>query len=190
MSLEQPPPPGHRASDKDRDRAAGLVQEAHSDGRLDVEELDERLTRVYSAKTAVELEAATADLLPAVRGGKSEVTIRATGSSQRREGSWEVAERISAVAAHSSITLDFTDAVVRWPELHVETQAVHSSVVLIVPAGWSIDLDDVELHYSSSDNKAGPADGVRLHLTGTATHSSVVVRHPRKRRWWWPWYRK
>ena len=41
MSLEQPPP-GHRASDNDRERAASVVQEAHSDGRLDFQELDER----------------------------------------------------------------------------------------------------------------------------------------------------
>ncbi|MGW7679859.1 DUF1707 SHOCT-like domain-containing protein [Kribbella sp. NPDC054772] len=43
MSLEQPPP-GHRASDNDRERAAAVVQEAHTDGRLDIQELDERLT--------------------------------------------------------------------------------------------------------------------------------------------------
>lgn len=191
MSLDQPPP-GRRASDQDRDRAATLVQEAHTDGRLDVEELDERLNRVYTAKTAVDLQAATADLLPAVPGGRSEVTIRATGSSQKREGSWQVAERINAVAAHSSITLDFTDAVVPWPEVHVDLQAAHSSVVLIVPTGWRVDLDDVDLHYSSSRNKTGAvaADGVRLHVTGTVSHSSLVVRHPRQRRWWWPWYRK
>ena len=63
MSLEQPPP-GHRASDNDRERAAAVVQEAHSDGRLDFEELDERLTQIYSAKTQLELRNATADLVP------------------------------------------------------------------------------------------------------------------------------
>jgi hypothetical protein len=45
---------------------------------------------------------------------------------------------------------------------------------------------------SSSANKAGtPASGgVRLNVTGQAKWSSITVRHPRKRRWWWPWYRK
>lgn len=192
MSLEQPQP-ARRASDKDRDRAANLVQEAHSDGRLDVEELDERLTRIYSAKTAVELRTATADLLPEEHGSKSAVlTIRAKGSSQKRQGSWQVPEHLNAVAEHSSLHLDFTDAVVRWPEIHVDAQAKHSSVVLVVPEGWSVDLDDVDLQYSSSQNKAGAAGtaGVRLHITGQVKHSSIVVRHPRKRRWWWPWYRK
>ena len=88
MSLEQPPP-GHRASDNDRERAAAVVQEAHGDGRLDFEELDERLTQIYSAKTQLELRNATADLVP-VRSGnnRAEIVIKATHSSQKREGAW------------------------------------------------------------------------------------------------------
>jgi uncharacterized protein DUF1707 len=192
MSLEQPPP-GRRASDHDRDRAAALVQEAHSDGRLDVEELDERLTRVYTAKTDLELRTATDDLLPEAHGSRSDLlTIRAKHSSQKREGPWQVPERVRAVAEHSSITLDFTDAAVPWREVHVDARAKHSSVVMIVPEGWSIDLDEVDMHHGTADNKAvAPRPGgVRLRVTGVAEHGTIVVRHPRKRRWWWPWYRK
>ncbi|HEU4949000.1 MAG TPA: DUF1707 domain-containing protein [Kribbella sp.] len=193
MSLEQPQQPGRRASDHDRDRAAALVQEAHSDGRLDFEELDERLTQVYSAKTDLELRTATADLLPVSHGSTAPViTVRAKHSSQRREGPWQVPERINAVAEHSSVTLDFTDAVMRWPEVHVDAQAKHSSVVMIVPEGWIINIDEIDMHHGTARNKAGaPRPGaVRLRVTGQAKHGSIVVRHPRKRRWWWPWYRK
>jgi len=192
MSLEQPPP-GHRASDNDRERAALVVQEAHGDGRLDFEELDERLTQIYSAKTQLELRTATADLVPVAHGGSSaELTIRAKHSAQRREGPWHVPERVIAVAEHSSVRLDFTDAVVRWPEIHVDAQAKHSSVVMIVPEGWSINMDEVDMVHSQAKNKAGTprAGGVRLRVTGQARHGSIVVRHPRKRHWWWPWYRK
>lgn len=192
MSLEQPPP-GHRASDNDRERAAAVVQEAHSDGRLDFEELDERLTQIYTAKTQLELRSATADLVPVAHGGNAvELTIRAKHSAQKREGPWQVPERVVAVAEHSSVRLDFTDAVVRWPEIHVDAQAKHSSVVMIVPEGWSVNLDEVDMIHGSAANKAGTprAGGVSLRVTGQARHGSIVVRHPRKRRWWWPWYRK
>jgi hypothetical protein len=192
MSLEQPPP-GRRASDHDRDRAASLVQEAHGDGRLDIEEMDDRLTRIYSAKTDLELRTATDDLLPVAHGSKSDVlSIRAKHSHQKREGPWQVPQRVNAVAEHSSIKLDFTDAVVRWPEIHVDAQAKHSSVVMIVPVGWSINIDEVDMHHGTARNKAvAPRPGgVRLHVTGQAKHGSIVVRHPRKRRWWWPWYSK
>jgi len=192
MSLEQPPP-GHRASDHDRERAAAVVQEAHSDGRLDFQELDERLTQIYSAKTHLELRTATADLVPVAHGSNAvELVIRAKHSAQKREGPWTVPQRVVAVAEHSSVRLDFTDAVVRWPEIHVDAQAKHSSVVMIVPEGWSIDLDAVDMVHGTAKNKATTprSGGVRLRVTGQAKHGSIVVRHPRKRHWWWPWYRK
>jgi hypothetical protein len=191
MSLEQPPP-GRRVSDHDRDRAAALVQEAHGDGRLDVEELDARLTRIYTAKTDLELHTVTDDLLPVSHGRSDVLTIRAKHSSQRREGPWQVPQRVNAVTEHSSVKLDFTDAVVHWPEVHIDAQIKHGSVVMIVPEGWSIDLDEIDLRHATARNKAitPRQGGVRLHVTGQAMHSSIVVRHPRKRRWWWPWYSK
>jgi len=191
MSLEQPPP-NHRASDNDRERAAAVVQEAHSDGRLDFQELDERLTQVYSAKTQLELRNATADLVPVAHGSSQELTLRARHSAQKREGAWVVPERLTAIAEHSSVKLDFTEAIVHWSDIHVDAQAIHSSVVMVIPEGWSVDIDQVEANHSSAKNKAvAPRPGgVRLHVTGKAHHANVVVRHPRKRHWWWPWYRK
>ena len=47
------------------------------------------------------------------------------------------------------------------------------------------------LHGTASNKAGAPAPGgVRLRVTGEARHANIVVRHPRKRRWWWPWYRK
>jgi hypothetical protein len=191
MSLEQPPP-GHRASDNDRERAAAVVQEAHTDGRLDIQELDERLTQVYSAKTQLELRNATADLIPVAHGSTQELTLRARHSAQKREGKWVVPERVTAIAEHSPVKLDFTDAIVHWGVVHVDAHTKHSPVIMVIPEGWSVDVDQVEAVHSSAKNKAGPPrpGGVRLVVTGKARHSNIIVRHARKRHWWWPWYRK
>jgi hypothetical protein len=54
-----------RASDQDRDRVAGQLQEHHAVGRLDAEEFNDRLDKVYQAKTMGDLDDLTADL-PAV----------------------------------------------------------------------------------------------------------------------------
>src|SRR5512135_2034827 len=51
-----------RASDADRERVAEILREATGDGRLSLEELDERLDAVYAAKTYAELEPITRDL--------------------------------------------------------------------------------------------------------------------------------
>ena len=56
------PAPGLRASDADRERVAAALRRHHLDGRLDTDELQDRLGRCYAARTAGELAALTADL--------------------------------------------------------------------------------------------------------------------------------
>ena len=53
---------GPRASDADRNRFAARLQEQFANGRLTQDELEERLDRVYHARTLVELYAVTSDL--------------------------------------------------------------------------------------------------------------------------------
>lgn len=54
--------PEIRASDADRDKVARALREHCAQGRIAVEELSERLERVYTARTLGDLEAVTGDL--------------------------------------------------------------------------------------------------------------------------------
>ena len=54
--------PTIRASDADRDRVAAEIREHYAQGRLDGEELGQRLDRVYAARTLDELETLRSDL--------------------------------------------------------------------------------------------------------------------------------
>lgn len=54
--------PEMRASDRDRDRVAEALREHLSEGRLTVDEFNERLERVYQSRTYGELAKITADL--------------------------------------------------------------------------------------------------------------------------------
>jgi hypothetical protein len=63
-----------RAADADRESVAELLREQHLAGRLDTDELQERLDRVFAAKTYAELDAVVVDLpvrpsRPASRSG-------------------------------------------------------------------------------------------------------------------------
>jgi hypothetical protein len=51
-----------RASDAERSATADVLRRHHADGRLDTDELEERIERCYAAKTRGELDALTADL--------------------------------------------------------------------------------------------------------------------------------
>lgn len=51
-----------RASDADREKVAVVLREAAGEGRIGLDELDERLAAVYAARTYAELEPLTRDL--------------------------------------------------------------------------------------------------------------------------------
>ena len=69
-----------RAADADRESASEILREQHLAGRLDTDELQERLERCYAAKTYAELDSLLADL-PRQR---SSPISTATGRSSRR----------------------------------------------------------------------------------------------------------
>jgi hypothetical protein len=56
------PDPAHRASDAEREAVAERLRRAAAEGRLDPDELDERLGRAYGARTVGELAPLTEDL--------------------------------------------------------------------------------------------------------------------------------
>jgi Domain of unknown function (DUF1707) len=69
--------PGTRASDADRDAAAGLLSEAFAEGRLTADEHDQRLAAAYAARSWPELHQLTADL-PPPSGGADLMVPRAS----------------------------------------------------------------------------------------------------------------
>src|SRR5215213_6471028 len=54
--------PGVRASDGDRERTADILRDHAGEGRLEPDELEERLEAVFTAKTIADLDALTVDL--------------------------------------------------------------------------------------------------------------------------------
>jgi hypothetical protein len=56
------PDPQHRAADVDREAVAATLGRALSDGRLTVDEYEERLAKAYAARTFADLDPLTADL--------------------------------------------------------------------------------------------------------------------------------
>lgn len=60
--LEVSRDPSMRASDAEREEVAGALRESLAEGRLDLEEFNERLDSAYSAKTYGDLDALLVDL--------------------------------------------------------------------------------------------------------------------------------
>src|SRR3954451_17418812 len=101
------PAPGLRASDADRERVAFALQTAVSEGRLTLEEFDERVASVYAARTYGELAAVTNDLPPSPSGlGRTEPSEawRARPPAFRRTAPVPTASR-SVWTAYLSVSL-------------------------------------------------------------------------------------
>ncbi len=129
MPVDDPPPrplPELRASDADRERAVAILGRAAGDGRLDLDELEERLQLAYAARTHGELEPLLADVAVAadreavagatasprvVRGvaGSTSWVVSIMGGSERT-GRWRLAKRLTVVNVMGGSELDLCDA--------------------------------------------------------------------------------
>ncbi|WP_243718151.1 DUF1707 domain-containing protein [Actinomadura sp. 7K534] len=147
--------PEMRAGDADRDRVAQVLRDAAGDGRLTLEELDERLDAVYAAKTYADLEPLTRDLpapgaapAPAPSGAAAWRPLPGapswTGgigimSGFLRAGVWNVPRVFRAFAFWGGGKIDLRDARFEEPETTIRALAIMGGIDIVVP-------DDITVH--------------------------------------------
>jgi hypothetical protein len=108
-----------RISDDERHRVAEVLREAAGEGRIDMQELDQRLEAAYAAKTYAELVPLTADL-PAhqaqVPGQSTPTEVEAPSrhfavlSGLDRSGDWLVPTHFTVTAILGGVELDLRHA--------------------------------------------------------------------------------
>lgn len=179
--------PEVRASHADRDRTVDVLRVAAGDGRLTLEELDERLGAALSARTMGELAVLTEDL-PAVGGGAPAdadgvVRIRQEGASTHRGDDWVVPRRLEIRSAWGEVTLDFTDAVITHGTLDIGLDLRAGALRLLTRPGVVVDTGGLVMNYSAIKARR-PADApvlLRVRITGEVHYGQVVVRPSRRR---------
>jgi Domain of unknown function (DUF1707)/Cell wall-active antibiotics response 4TMS YvqF len=144
-------PPGLRASDADRDRVSEVLRQAAGEGRLTLDELDERLGAAYAAKTYAELEPIIGDLPPA--GDLAAVPAAAyrpgAAATSRfalsimcgfaRAGQWVVPRDFTAIAIMGGGSLDLREAVFAERQVTIRAFALMGGIDITVP-------EDAEVH--------------------------------------------
>lgn len=184
------PAASSRASDADREDVAEQLREAVEDGRLALDELDERLASTFAAKTQQELATVTEDL-PAGTGAaaaSSPLSLVTKSGSAGKSGHWTVPSKIIAQCTSGTIKLDFTQAVCPLREVTIEAVASSGTVLLIVPFGWTVDVDNVSAESGTVVNKVtGPPEprAPILRVSGKVRSGTVTARHPRRTFWQW-----
>ena len=128
LAAPEPDPTRLRISDADRHQVAEVLREAAGEGRLDIDELDERLEATYGAKVYADLVPILVDLpsgelelpkaaMPARRPGATPASgaVRHESSlaimgGQDRKGVWEVGPTHTAFTLMGGIDIDLREA--------------------------------------------------------------------------------
>ncbi|GAA3233815.1 DUF1707 SHOCT-like domain-containing protein [Nonomuraea helvata] len=135
-----PPPHELRASDADRERVAQVLQDAHADGRLTLDELEERLGVLYSARTLGQLAELTTDLLPADQqplnlDGRP---VSAIFKQEQRGGRWVVPAELDVTAMFGTTKLDLRDAILQNRQVIINATLVFGGLEIHVPEGLEV----------------------------------------------------
>jgi len=185
---EQLPRAEMRASHEDRDIIVDQLRVAAGDGRIDGEELDQRIEAAMSARTYGELDKLTKDL-PAsaqqagvVRRSEAEASQNITishGNTAKR-GAWLVPRQLNVTVRHGNVVLDFTEAVFSGArEVEVVLDVRHANLRFLVPAGTVLDTSGLATRHANLGQPglgAAASDVIRLTLSGQVEHTNLRVR--------------
>jgi hypothetical protein len=200
-----------RASHADRDQVVELLRVAAGDGRLSSDELDDRLERALTARTYAELATLIADLpatpfaaaVPPGAGAMSAtpkdlIRINVHGAGDRRDGPWVVPKAMDIRVKGGGVTLDFTDAVITQPLLHITAEVRGGALRLITRPGIVVEAGDISVHGGSVTLPDPPGLGVpvqlRIEIDGSVHGAGIAAGPPDPprppRRTFWQWLRR
>jgi Domain of unknown function (DUF1707)/Cell wall-active antibiotics response 4TMS YvqF len=195
-----------RVSNDDRERVAQVLHNAMAEGRLTVSELEERLDKVYAAKTFRDLEPVVRDLpvgnplptLPVPAAGTSPVPSNRIGgrgtsstaiaimSGTDRKGVWTVPPTFTSFALMGGVEIDLTNARFEDAETTIQAFAFMGGIDIFVPDDIVVQVNGTGFmgaFENHAQNQAQPRPGAPLvRITGLAVWGGVDVkkRKPRK----------
>jgi hypothetical protein len=185
-ALEHSDPARLRISDEDRHAVAEVLRHAAGEGRIDLEELDERLEAAYAAKTYGDLVPITADLPaaaatprpvvppaaaprpPATIGGPTYTSSFAVMSDCSRRGVWEVPAKHNVFTLMGGVTLDLREARFIAGETTIEAYAIMAGVDIVVNPWTRVVVEGVGI--------MGDFSEARSKVEAELTPDSPVVR--------------
>lgn len=203
--MSELPPDQMRASDADREQVAQVLHNALSEGRITVNELEERLTTVYAAKTIADLKPVTIDL-PTSGAALQPVQTRALGfpdnrigghpgsavsigvmSGAARKGSWVLPSQHTSFAFWGGTEIDLRQA--RFADRHctITAVAIMGGIQITVPDDINVEVTGIGFMGGFVlEDKSGappaPPTAPTVKINGLGFWGGVVVyRKPAKR---------
>ena len=145
-----------RISDSERHQVAEILREAAGEGRLDMDELEQRLEATYAARTYADLVPITLDLpahphqrpvvkpaaaLPDVVPGPDKESHFAILSGLSRKGIWVVPRQMTILALMGGAELDLRRAKFAAPEVVITINAFMGGAQVIVGPSTRVQME-------------------------------------------------
>ncbi|MEI5103197.1 DUF1707 domain-containing protein [Streptomyces sp. PmtG] len=199
------PSPDLRASDADRERVAEVLREALAEGRLDMDEFNERVDAVYRARTYGDLAPLTRDLPAAgVAAPKTSLVKRsADGDSAEidwservvvgaeptsgggfafwsgfsRKGGWTVGRVFTSFAMWGGGEIDLREARFADREVVIRCFTIMGGIQVVVPPELDVTVRGFGIMGGFSDEATGvgTSGSPRVTVTGFALMGGVGV---------------
>lgn len=176
-----------RVSDADRHQVAEVLRQAAGDGRIDLDELDERLEATFAAKTYADLVPITHDLGPAQRPTgtppvervERDRAVAIMGGVERR-GVWVVPEHFQVFCLMGGAEIDLRQAHFSAPEVRLTVNTFMGGATIIVNHATHVIVRGTGIMGGYSPPRSGPEtaigpDSLVVRIGGVAIMGSVSV---------------
>jgi hypothetical protein len=186
--------PELRASDADRERTADLLRHAAGEGRLTMDELDERLSQTYETRTQRELARLTADVIVPeelarvssrmpVRGGEGSQWVVSIMSGHDRKGRWRVGRHLKVISIMGGSSIDLNDAELTDRETTITVFSLMGGSEVRVPENVNVTVSDFAF-MGGNDAKVGEMlpdpGGPTIHIKLISIMGGSDVQRGRK----------
>jgi hypothetical protein len=196
-------PGSYRASDRDRDQVTEVLNTAYAEGRLTLEEHQERTQAALEARTFDDLTELTTDLVPlqavpvhtdpnrrqlVVTEGAiaASDTMSTVMSTVKREGSWRMRTHSVANNVLGDVKLDLTQATFDAPVVELTGTVLMGSTTIRVPLGVTVINEVTNVLGETTVKDIGEPDPSMptIVLNGTNIMGDIKVRGPKKPSRW------
>ncbi|MFD6066273.1 MULTISPECIES: DUF1707 SHOCT-like domain-containing protein [Amycolatopsis] len=197
-----------RVSDAEREHVVEVLQKAIGLGMLNLDEFTERTDRALASKTRGELNAVLTDLPGLVHpeaamaprqqqnpwapprqhayAHPSGQVMELNGkySALQRNGNWLVPESMVIRNKYGATKLDFSQAEIRHPVVHIELQAKWGPVEITIPENGAVDTNSItDIKFGNLDDRTrsnGRPGTPRFVITGRVHGGSLIIKYPRR----------
>jgi hypothetical protein len=193
--------PNLRASDAEREHAVEILGDAAAEGRLSINELDERIQSAYATHTVGELTALLADVSPyglsgnlfesprhsdravAGREGPGARRVVSIMGGNHRRGYWRIAKRCSVVSIMGAGEIDLCDVELTHAVTRLNVYSVMGGAEIRVPAGVRVQVSKLAFMGGNDvhlDDQAPRPDDPLIHIRLVSIMGGAKVRVGRK----------